>query len=169
MAHTVLIIGGARSGKSGYAEDLASAHHGRRVYIATAEAGDEEMAMRIEAHRARRGEDWVTIEEPLELISALRTAASEDAFVLVDCLTLWLSNLMLARRDVGSEVADLCDVMKALPGRICLVSNEVGLGIVPDTPLGRCFRDEAGFANQMVAREADEVLFMVAGLPMRLK
>jgi len=169
MAHTVLIIGGARSGKSGYAEDLASAHHGRRVYIATAEAGDEEMALRIEAHRSRRGDGWLTIEEPLELISALRTAASDDAFVLVDCLTLWLSNLMLARRDVGTEVADLCDVMKALPGRICLVSNEVGLGIVPDTPLGRCFRDEAGFANQMVAREADEVLFMVAGLPMRLK
>ncbi len=169
MAHTILIIGGARSGKSGHAEELAATHPGRRVYIATAEAGDEEMAMRIEAHRARREDEWTTIEEPLELTSALRTATAEDAFVLVDCLTLWLSNLMLARRDVGSEVADLCDVMKALPGRICLVSNEVGLGIVPDTPLGRCFRDEAGFANQMLAREADEVLFMVAGLPMRLK
>ncbi len=169
MAHTVLVIGGARSGKSGYAEDLAASHRGRRIYVATAEAGDEEMALRIEAHRARRGDDWTTFEEPLELISVLRSAASEDTFILVDCLTLWLSNLMMARRDIGAEVADLCDVMKALPGRICLVSNEVGLGIVPDTPLGRCFRDEAGFANQMLARDADEVVFMVAGLPMRLK
>ncbi len=169
MARGILIIGGARSGKSLHAEDLALAHRGRRIYIATAEAGDEEMALRIAAHRARRGAAWSTVEEPLELISALRGVAAEDGFVLVDCLTLWLSNLMHARRDVGAEVEALCDAMKALPGTICIVSNEVGLGIVPDTPLGRYFRDEAGFANQMVAAEADEVLFMVAGLPLRLK
>jgi len=169
MAHSILIIGGARSGKSRHAEELAAAHRGRRVYVATAEPGDAEMAARIEAHRARRGEEWRTIEEPLELVPALRMAADEDSFILVDCITLWLSNLMREHRDVGEEVEALCDALEALPGRICMVTNEVGLGIVPDTPLGRFFRDEAGFANQMLARNADEALFIVSGLPLRLK
>ena len=164
-----LILGGARSGKSRHAEQRAEGWRGPLVYIATAEAGDDEMARRIALHRARRGEGWRTVEEPLELIGALRAAAADDTFVLVDCITLWLSNLMHAKRDIAAEVEVLCDVLPALPGAICLVSNEVGLGIVPDNALGRCFRDEAGFANQMLAQAADEVLFMVAGLPMTLK
>ena len=169
MAHATLILGGARSGKSRHAEELAAAHKGPRVYIATAQAGDEEMAMRISAHQARRGQAWVTVEEPLELLAALRASARDDTFVLVDCITLWLTNLMMDKRDIAGEVEDLCDSLKALPGRICLVSNEVGLGVVPDNPLGRYFRDEAGFANQMLAQAADEVFFLVSGLPMRLK
>ncbi|HFB98242.1 MAG TPA: bifunctional adenosylcobinamide kinase/adenosylcobinamide-phosphate guanylyltransferase [Bryobacterales bacterium] len=169
MARVILILGGARSGKSRHAESLAEAHAGRRVYVATAEAGDEEMARRIAIHQARRGEGWRTVEEPLELIATLRAVAAGDAFVLVDCVTLWLSNLMRAGRSIGQEVTDLCEILPALPGHVCLVSNEVGLGIVPDTPLGRCFRDEAGFVNQMLAQTADEALFMVAGLPLRLK
>jgi adenosylcobinamide kinase/adenosylcobinamide-phosphate guanylyltransferase len=169
MAHAILILGGARSGKSRHAEELAAVHKGPRVYIATATAGDEEMAMRILAHQARRGQDWATVEEPLELLAALRASARDDTFVLVDCITLWLTNLMMDKRDIAGEVEDLCDSLKALPGRICLVSNEVGLGIVPDNPMGRYFRDEAGFANQMLAQAADEAFFLVSGLPMRLK
>ncbi len=169
MAHTILVLGGARSGKSRYAEELAAAHEGARVYIATARAGDEEMAMRISAHQARRGRAWATVEEPLELVPALRAAAQEGGFILVDCITLWLSNLMMARRDMAAEVEDLCEAARALPGRLCFVSNEVGLGIVPDNPMGRYFRDEAGFANQMLAQAADEAVFMVSGLPMKLK
>jgi len=169
MAHSILVIGGTRSGKSRHAEQLAMAHRGRRVYIATAGAGDAEMERRIALHKARRGEGWQTVEEPLELASALRLIAAPDAFVLIDCITIWLNNLMMDDRDVAAEIEDLCDMIRALPGRICMVSSEVGLGIVPDTPLGRYFRDEAGFANQMLAQEADEVRFIVAGLPMRLK
>ena len=169
MAHSILVLGGARSGKSRHAEELAERFDGRRIYVATAEAHDDEMARRIAIHQARRGPGWQTVEEPLELIATLRSVAGEDVFVLVDCITLWLSNLMHAGRSIGQEVADLCEILPALPGRICLVSNEVGLGIVPDTPLGRCFRDEAGFANQMLAQTVDEAVFMVAGLPLRLK
>ncbi len=169
MAHTVLVIGGTRSGKSRHAEQLAMAHRGQRVYIATADAGDAEMEQRIAQHRARRGDGWLTVEEPLELACALRRQAADETFILIDCITIWLSNLMMDKRDVAAEVEDLCDMVRALPGRICMVSSEVGLGIVPDTPLGRYFRDEAGFANQMLAQEADEVHFIVAGLPMRLK
>ena len=169
MAHSILVIGGTRSGKSRHAEELAATHRGKHVYIATAEAGDEEMAMRIAAHQARRGRDWITVQEPLELVSVLRRHADEDSFVLVDCLTLWLSNLMLEKRDIAEEVEDLCEVVKALPGRICIVTNEIGLGIVPETPLGRYFRDEAGFANQLLAQTVDEAVLMVAGLPLKLK
>ncbi len=169
MARTILIMGGARSGKSRYAEKLAEAHAGARIYLATGQAGDEEMENRIEAHRARRGKGWITVEEPLELTAALRASAAEGVFILVECLTMWLTNLILNRRDVAGEVEDLCEVVRALPGVICFVSNEVGLGVVPETALGRYFRDEAGFANQMIAEAADEAVFMVAGLPMRLK
>ncbi len=169
MAHTVLVIGGTRSGKSRHAEQLAMAHRGPRVYAATAAAGDAEMEQRIARHKARRGDGWLTVEEPLELASVLRRHAAQETFILIDCITIWLSNLMMDKRDVAAEVEDLCDMVRALPGRICMVSSEVGLGIVPDTPLGRYFRDEAGFANQMLAQEADEVHFIVAGLPMRLK
>ncbi len=169
MAHSILVLGGARSGKSRHAEHLGEAHAGPRVYLATAEAGDAEMAQRIAIHKARRGTAWETVEEPLELVAALRSVCKRQTFVLVDCITLWLSNLMHAGRNIGEEVALLCDALHTLPGTICLVSNEVGLGIVPETPMGRCFRDEAGMANQLLAQTVDEAVFMVAGLPMRLK
>ena len=170
MAHTILVLGGARSGKSRHAEELALAHPGPRVYLATATADDEEMRERIEQHRARReGQGWTVVEEPHALLGALRQHAAKDTFILVDCLTLWLTNLMLWQENVGAAVAELAESLPELDGTICLVSNEVGLGIVPDTPLGRVFRDEAGLAHQMLARVADEVRFIVAGLPMWLK
>ncbi len=170
MAYTILVLGGARSGKSRHAEELALAHSGPRIYLATATPDDTEMRDRIARHKARRaGRDWTVVEEPLALLGALRAHAAESAFVLVDCLTLWLTNLMLREENVAAAVADLAESLPALPGRICLVSNEVGMGIVPDTPLGRMFRDEAGLAHQMLARVADEVRFVVAGLPMWLK
>jgi adenosylcobinamide kinase / adenosylcobinamide-phosphate guanylyltransferase len=169
-----LVLGGARSGKSTHAEKLATGSlHGAppqpAVYIATAQAGDVEMATRIMAHRARRGAGWTTIEEPLKLAEALETAAAHGRPVLVDCLTLWLSNLMQAGADLD-EAAD--DVVRALEGYavpVVFVSNEVGLGIVPDTPLGRAFRDAQGRLNMRMADRADRVVLMAAGLPLIMK
>ena len=169
MSISTLILGGARSGKSSHAEALADAWPGRRVYIATAQAGDEEMAQRIEAHRKRRGWQWSTIEAPLHLVSALQDADSTDCFILIDCVTLWISNLMLADTGVGAEIERLANELPRLDARIVLVSNEVGLGIVPDNALARRFRDVAGWANQRLAQAADEVLFIAAGLPLVLK
>ena len=170
MAHTILVLGGARSGKSRHAEKLALAHEGPRVYVATATPDDAEMRARIEERRRRReGQRWRVVEEPVSLARALAENAAPDAFVLVDCLTLWLSNLMLREMNVGAAVAELAELLPALPGTVCMVSNEVGLGIVPEHPLGRLFRDEAGWAHQMLAEVADEVRFMIAGLPLMLK
>ncbi len=170
MAHTILVLGGARSGKSRHAEELGLRHEGPRVYLATATADDLEMRARIAAHRMRReGGGWHTVEEPLRLCAALQEHCARETFVLVDCLTLWLSNLMAAQRNVGEAIEALAELLPVLPGRVCLVSNEVGLGIVPDHPLGRAFRDEAGLAHQMLARVADEVVVVIAGLPLRLK
>ena len=168
-ARTTLVIGGARSGKSRYAEQLLSAHDGTLIYIATAEAGDAEMAARIAEHQARRGAAWQTIEQPLDLVAALETHCRPAAAVLVDCLTLWLSNLMAASRDIAAETTRLVHAVPRLEGRAVLVSNEVGFGIVPNHPLGREFRDHAGRLNQAVAAAVDEAVFMVAGLPLRLK
>ena len=161
-----LILGGARSGKSAHAERLIGE---RGLYIATAEAGDDEMAERIRAHRERRGVGWETIEEPLDLAGALERHAGADRPVLVDCLTLWLSNLMGAGRDVEAETRRLIERFGAPPCPVVLVSNEVGLGLVPATPLGRAFRDHAGRLNQRVAAAADRVIFVAAGLPITLK
>jgi adenosylcobinamide kinase / adenosylcobinamide-phosphate guanylyltransferase len=161
-----LVLGGARSGKSAYAERLIG---DGGLYLATAEAGDEEMAERIRLHRQRRGAGWQTIEEPLDLAGALERHAGADRPVLVDCLTLWLSNLMAAERDVEAETQRLIERLEALPCPLVLVSNEVGLGIVPVTPLGRAFRDHAGRLNQRVAAAADRVIFVAAGLPLTLK
>jgi adenosylcobinamide kinase/adenosylcobinamide-phosphate guanylyltransferase len=168
-ARTTLVIGGARSGKSRYAEQLLFAHDGTLIYIATAEAGDAEMAARIAEHQARRGAAWQTIEQPLDLVAALETHCRPTAAVLVDCLTLWLSNLMAASRDIAAETTRLVHAVPRLEGRAVLVSNEVGFGIVPNHPLGREFRDHAGRLNQAVAAAVDEAVFMVAGLPLRLK
>ena len=169
-----LVLGGARSGKSSHAEKLVSgtlfgASPQPAVYIATAEAGDVEMATRIMAHRARRGGGWSTIEEPLKLDAALQAAAVHGQPVLVDCLTLWLSNLMHAGADVDEATDDLLHTLDGYASPVVFVSNELGLGLVPETPLGRSFRDAMGRMNMAVAERADRVLFMAAGLPLVMK
>lgn len=165
----VLVLGGVRSGKSVYAERLVTANGLAATYIATAAAGDDEMAARIEAHRARRDPSWRTVEAPDRLEDALRQEAGEGRAMLVDCLTLWLSNLMLADADIEARTERLCNAAREAPGLRVLVSNEVGLGLVPETPLGRRFRDAQGRLNQAVAAVADNVVFMAAGLPLVLK
>ncbi len=162
-----LVLGGARSGKSRYAETLVTELPPPWVYVATAEAHDAEMAARIAAHRATRAGGWHTIEEPLDLPGAL-TAAGE-APVLVDCLTLWLSNLMFAERDLAAAGTALRAALTRRRAATVLVSNELGLGVVPESALARAFRDEAGRLHQALAAQADRVLFMIAGLPMKLK
>jgi adenosylcobinamide kinase/adenosylcobinamide-phosphate guanylyltransferase len=164
----ILITGGARSGKSVRAEARAKAFAGKPVYIATAEALDAEMRERIARHRARRDGEWIEHETPLELVPAL-TATDGGGARLVDCLTLWLSNLMHAERDWSRETAALVEVLRTQKNPVVLVTNEVGLGIVPDNALARRFRDAAGIMNQTVAQAADEVEFVVAGLPVRVK
>ena len=162
-----LVLGGARSGKSRYAESLIVKLPPPWVYIATAEAGDVEMAARISAHRARRGPDWRTIEASRDLAGAL--SACDVAPVLVDCLTLWLSNLMLANADIDAETARLEHALATAKAPVVLVANEVGSGIVPEHALGRRFRDLQGVLNQRIAAHADCVTFMVAGLPLTVK
>ncbi|MDP1607133.1 MAG: bifunctional adenosylcobinamide kinase/adenosylcobinamide-phosphate guanylyltransferase [Rhodocyclaceae bacterium] len=165
-----LVIGGARSGKSGFAERQALTHElgGISVtYIATGEARDEEMAARIAHHRARRPAGWRTIEEPLLLADALRREAAPDVCLLVDCLTLWLTNVLLGERE--AEIDKLLKVLPTLPGRVILVSNEVGWGIVPENALARRFRDEQGRLNQRVAALSNQVTLVAAGLPLELK
>jgi adenosylcobinamide kinase/adenosylcobinamide-phosphate guanylyltransferase len=164
----ILITGGARSGKSKRAETRTRAFPGQPVYVATAEALDAEMDARIARHRARRGTDWIEREVPLDLVSAL-VATDGGGARLVDCLTLWLSNLMHAERDWEREVIELADALPRLGSPVVFVTNEVGLGIVPDNALARSFRDAAGIMNQTIAAAADEVEFVVAGLPMKLK
>ena len=169
LPRTTLVLGGARSGKSAYAEGLIRAAAPRATCLATAEAGDGEMAERIAHHQASRGAGWHTIEEPLDLVGALRRAAAPERPVLVDCLTLWLSNLMHAGRDAAVETAALASCLADLAGPVVLVSNEVGQGIVPDNALARAFRDHAGRLHQAVAAVAEQVVFVTAGLPMMLK
>jgi adenosylcobinamide kinase/adenosylcobinamide-phosphate guanylyltransferase len=164
----ILITGGARSGKSTRAEVRVRAFTGRPVHIATAEPLDGEMRERIAKHRARRGSEWLERETPLELVTALVETDGGGAR-LVDCLTLWLSNLMHAERDWEKEAKLLVEALSGQKSPVVLVTNEVGLGIVPDNALARRFRDAAGILNQMVAQAADEVEFVVAGLPMRMK
>ncbi|AEH88244.1 bifunctional adenosylcobinamide kinase/adenosylcobinamide-phosphate guanylyltransferase [Mesorhizobium opportunistum] len=162
------IIGGARSGKSAHAEILATALPSPWTYIATAEAYDDEMRERIALHRTRRGEGWSTIDAPLDLAGALE-ALPDNQPVLVDCLTLWLTNHMLAEHDIEQECRRLTDVLLRPRGSWFVVSNEVGQGIVPDNALARRFRDAAGRLNQQVAAISDTVLLMVAGLPLKVK
>lgn len=164
-----LILGGARSGKSRHAEAAAKAGGLPCVYVATAEAGDAEMAERIARHRARRGADWATIEAPHELPDVIAAQSNGMRTLLVDCVTLWLSNRLLAGADLEAETAALLAALGRARGRVILVSNEVGLGIVPDNALARQFRDAQGLCNQRIAAVADEVVLMAAGLPLRLK
>ncbi|MGE4220760.1 MAG: bifunctional adenosylcobinamide kinase/adenosylcobinamide-phosphate guanylyltransferase [Alphaproteobacteria bacterium] len=168
MPPVTLVLGGARSGKSRHAEALVESHPGPCIYLATATPGDGEMAARIAAHRDRRGPRWQTVEEPLALAEALHAAAAPDRAVLVDCLTLWISNLMGAGRDVDA-VGDALAASLPAAGPVVFVSNEVGLGIVPDNAAARAFRDHAGRLHQTVAARADSVLFVAAGLALPLK
>ncbi|HDR27640.1 bifunctional adenosylcobinamide kinase/adenosylcobinamide-phosphate guanylyltransferase [Rhodovulum sp.] len=168
MGHVVLVTGGARSGKSTRAEARVSALPGKRVYIATARPDDAEMRERIARHAARRGAGWVTVEEPLDLAGALDRTDGRGPR-LVDCLTLWLSNLIFAGRDWEPEAAALVAALARQQGPVVLVSNEVGMGIVPENALARAFRDAQGWLNQRVAGAADEVEFVVSGLPLKVK
>lgn len=164
--NVTLVLGGARSGKSRFAESLAT---GEKHYIATAEAHDEEMRQRIALHKSQRGAGWTTHEAPLKLAEALVQIDGAGRFILVDCLTLWLSNQMLAEHDIDATAAALVAQLSKLNAEVVLVSNEVGLGLVPETKLGRDFRDAQGRLNQRVAAIADHVVFVAAGLPLVLK
>jgi adenosylcobinamide kinase / adenosylcobinamide-phosphate guanylyltransferase len=166
MKRIFFVLGGARSGKSAHAESLAAGHKGPKFYLATAQAFDEEMRERIAHHRRRRaGDGWETIEAPFELAKAVLDHAGKKSFILLDCITVWIGNLMHEQLAVPQQVDELCSVLAAAPGTIVIVSNETGLGIVPDNALARAFRDEAGRANQAIAKLADEVVFVAAGLP----
>lgn len=166
-----LILGGARSGKSALAERLAGDNDREVVYVATAQAHDDEMHDRIAHHRGRRPAHWRSIEEPLALAETLRLQAGEDRCLLVDCLTLWLSNLLIDPEPARFERERdaLLDLLPSLPGQLLLVSNEVGLGIVPMGALSRRFVDEAGRLHQALATHCERVLFVTAGLPIALK
>ena len=164
----LLVLGGARSGKSRHAETQCEAQPGPITYIATAQAFDAEMRDRIAQHRARRSARWLTVEAPIDLPAAIRQAQPSGS-ILVDCLTLWLSNLLLAEEDIDRWSRDLIAAITGCPVPIVLVSNEVGLSIVPENVLARRFRDEAGLLNQQVAAACDRVLFVAAGLPLILK
>ena len=166
---SLFVLGGARSGKSRYAQARAEAIAGRHIFIATAQAHDAEMRDRIARHRADRDEKWQTVEAPHDLAAAIDAANGADAIVLVDCLTIWISNLMLAEADIEAATRALCEAIGRFEGQLILVANEVGLGIVPDNALARRFRDEAGRTNQAVAAAVREVQMIFAGLPQRLK
>ncbi len=161
-----LVLGGARSGKSRLAESFA---RGEKHYIATAQAYDDEMRERIAKHQSQRGEGWVTHEEALALPLKLAEVDGNGCFILVDCLTLWLSNLILDEHDWEGPAMTLTSILAGVQADVVLVSNEVGLSIVPDNALGRRFRDAQGLLNQRVAAVADNVVFVAAGLPLLLK
>lgn len=169
LSAITLVLGGARSGKSRYAETLIEHAAACGTYCATAEPGDDEMRARIAAHRARRGAFWRTIESPLDLAGPLADAATPECPLLIDCLTLWLSNLMLAGMPLDAEFARLGAALRGAAGPVVLVANEVGMGLVPETSLGRTFRDAAGRLNQEMAERANRVVFVAAGLPLVLK
>ena len=164
-----LVLGGARSGKSRFAENLVTRSGLPRTYVATSAAHDSEMADRIAAHKLQRGADWSTLEEQTDLVGVLTHAARPDGAVLVDCLTLWLSNLMMAELDLAAETTRLCAVIPKLEGPCVFVSNEVGMGIVPDNRMSRDFRDAQGRLNQQIAGVCGQVVFVAAGLPLLLK
>ena len=166
---SLLVLGGARSGKSRHAQARAEAIEGELVFVATAQAFDDEMRERIGHHQADRGPRWRTIEEPIDVVGVIDREAAPGRVLLIDCLTLWTSNLMFAESDIAVEAKALADAIGRAGGPIILVANEVGLGIVPDNALARQFRDAAGTINQVIAAAVDEALFMAAGLPLKLK
>jgi adenosylcobinamide kinase / adenosylcobinamide-phosphate guanylyltransferase len=171
MAKVVFVIGGARSGKSAFALSQATDLEGRKVYVATAQAFDAEMVDRIEKHKKERGNDWETLEEPIRLGNAVRKVSGSHDVVIIDCLTIWLSNLLCSEGDIGAASLEFLDALRGLQGssRFFIVSNEVGMGIVPENALARQFRDVAGRMNQHVALIADEVFLVTAGIPVKIK
>ena len=170
MTRHVLVLGGARSGKTAFAEQLAIRSGSRPAYLATAEALDGEMRDRVESHKSGRAERFTTIEEPLALTDALLKASANHDVILVDCLTLWITNMLVANEDVAKAVSELgAALVQMKAAKVILVSNEVGMGIVPDNAMARTFRDLTGAAHQRLAEICDDVYFVVAGLPMTLK
>lgn len=170
MRNVNLILGGARSGKSTFALAEASRFEGRKAFIATAEAKDKEMKTRILNHKKERGPDWTTFEEPILISQVLTSVVQKWNIVIIDCLTLWISNVLHARLDIYDAVDVLARaVSQESPARLYIVSNEVGLGIVPDSELSRMYRDALGYANRRVAEAAQNVYFMVAGIPLQIK
>jgi adenosylcobinamide kinase / adenosylcobinamide-phosphate guanylyltransferase len=163
------IIGGARSGKSAYALEVASALEGRKAYVATAQALDYEMAARIKIHKQERGPSWDTLEEPLAVSRLLNETMGRYRVIVIDCLTLWLSNLMHSGADVQAEVESFITSAQKCGARLYIVSNEVGMGIVPENQLARMFRDHAGMMNRRMAGASDEVYLLAAGIPVRIK
>ena len=173
MSKVTLVTGGARSGKSRFAERLAEGFDPLRGYLATGQPGDAEMAERIARHRGRRGGEWHTVEEPLEVTEALLRNDGRFSVVLLDCVTLWLSNMLFGcgggAGEALSRVAGFTESFESLKTPLVIVTNEVGMGIVPEHPLARSFRDLAGEANEMIAAKADEVYVTISGLPLKLK
>ncbi len=169
MTRSTFILGGARSGKSALAERLARESGLLLHYIATGQAWDAEMRARIGQHQNRRGPEWTTIEAPIELTCAITPLDFDDNAILIDCLTLWVTNLMMAERDMDAAFERLVSAIAGAKARIFIVSNEVGLGIVPDNAMARAFRDHAGRLHQKIAAVADEVYFVAAGLPLKMK
>ena len=169
LSNSTLVLGGARSGKSRFAENLVTSSGLERHYIATGRAWDEEMQARIDQHKAGRGGSWSTHEEPLALAERLAAIDGAGRAILVDCLTLWLTNLMMEGRDIAVQAAALAAWLPQAKARLVIVSNEVGLGIVPENRMAREFRDHAGRLHQMIAAKADEVYFIAAGLPLKMK
>ncbi|EGE57951.1 UNVERIFIED_ORG: adenosylcobinamide kinase/adenosylcobinamide-phosphate guanylyltransferase [Rhizobium esperanzae] len=169
LSSSTLVLGGARSGKSRFAENLVTSSGLERHYIATGRAWDEEMQARIDQHKADRGASWTTHEEPLALAERLAAIDGAGRAILVDCLTLWVTNLMMEERDITVEFARLAEFVSRAKARLVFVSNEVGLGIVPENRMARDFRDHAGRLHQMIAAKAAEVYFIAAGLPLKMK
>ena len=169
LPNSTLVLGGARSGKSRFAENLVTSSGLERHYIATGRAWDEEMQARIDQHKADRGASWTTHEEPLALAERLAAIDGEGRAILVECLTLWLTNLMMEGRDIAVQAAALAAWLPQAKARLVIVSNEVGLGIVPENRMAREFRDHAGRLHQMIAAKAGEVYFIAAGLPLKMK
>jgi adenosylcobinamide kinase/adenosylcobinamide-phosphate guanylyltransferase len=168
----IFVTGGCRSGKSQFALDYASRHFQKKLYLATCEAFDEEMVKRIEQHQLRRGSDWQTVEEPIKIAEAIKQHGKDMEVILLDCVTLWLSNLLMREKDdreIVNEVDEFIDTMKQAQSSCVIVSNEVGMGLVPVAALGRRFRDLSGMANQKMAQAAQTVVFMVSGIPILLK
>lgn len=169
MSKKIFITGGARSGKSSFALKEASGISGEKAYIATAEALDEEMRERIEQHKNQRGKDWDTYEEPLRISDVIKKIESRYDVIVVDCLTMWISNIMNAGLSIEIEIENFISSLATHNSSVYIVSNEVGMGIVPENEVARRFRDVAGTLNQKVAKVADEVYFVIAGIPLRIK
>jgi len=168
----IFITGGCRSGKSRFALDYANRHFSKKLYLATAEVLDEEMARRVESHKKLRGKEWQTVEEPIEVVDKIARHGGKVELILLDCMTLWLSNLLLKWDDdsrIMVEVDRLTGAIEQSPTTVIIVSNEVGMGIVPTDHLGRRFRDLSGTANQRMAEAADRAIIMVSGIPIFLK